>query len=399
MRAENLRHDRLMRLPPVFRGGFRPFFFAAACWALVVTALWVGALSGRVELPTYMDPLAWHRHEMLFGFLGSAIAGFLLTAIPNWTGRLPVAGARLALLFLLWFSARLTLLFSAHTGTIPAVVLDVGFPAALAFVAAREIFAAKNRNVPIVIVMGLLTIANGLDHAAALGFDVHPGLGWRAGFGLVLMLVSLIGGRIIPSFTRNWLAKQGVTKGLPGQPGPFDVATLVVSGAALAGWVVAPDAKLVGALLIVAGGLHAIRFARWSGLKTILDPLVVILHISYAWLPIGLLLLGASAFIWCIPASSALHALSAGAMSSMTLAVMTRASLGHTGRPLVADRATQLIYLLVTAGAILRFAAPMLPFDYLRSIAVAGAMWGGAFLLFAWVYGPKLLGPRPDGRP
>ena len=399
MGTENLNHERLMRLPPVLRGGFRPFFFAAACWALVVTALWVCALAGRLELPTYMDSLAWHRHEMLFGFLGSAIAGFLLTAIPNWTGRLPVAGSRLALLFALWLSARLALLFSAHTGAMAAVVLDVGFPVVLALVAAREILAARNRNVPIVIVLGLLAIANSVDHAEALGFDVSPGLGWRAGFGLVLMLVSLIGGRIIPSFTRNWLAKQGVTKGLPGQPGRFDMATLAVSAAALAGWVAVPDAKIVGALLIAAGGLHAIRLARWSGMKTRRDPLVFILHISYAWLPLGLLLLGASAFVWCIPASSALHALSAGAMSSMTLAVMTRATLGHTGRSLVADRATQFIYLLVTLGAVLRVAAPLLPFDYLRSIAAAGTMWGAAFLLFAVAYGSKLLGPRPDGRP
>lgn len=399
MRSENLRHDRLMRLPPVLRGGFRPFFFAAACWALVVTALWLGALSGRLELPTHMDALAWHRHEMLFGFLGSAIAGFLLTAIPNWTGRLPVAGLRLALLFMLWLAARLALLLSAHIGTIPAAILDIGFPVALALVAAREILAARNRNVPIVIILGLFALANALDHAEALGFDVDAGLGWRAGFGLVLMLVSLIGGRIIPSFTRNWLAKQGIAKGLPGQPGPFDLATLAVGGAALAGWVAAPDAKIAGALLIVAGALHAIRLARWSGLKTMRDPLVLILHIAYAWLPLGLFLLGASAFVWWIPASSALHALSAGAMSSMTLAVMTRATLGHTGRALVADRATQLIYLLVTLGAILRVAAPVLPFDYLRSIAMAGAMWGAAFLLFTLAYGPKLLGPRPDGRP
>ncbi|WP_447932998.1 NnrS family protein [Sphingopyxis fribergensis] len=388
-----------MRLPPVLRGGFRPFFFSAACWALVVIALWIGALTGRLELPTYMDPLAWHRHEMLFGFLGSAIAGFLLTAIPNWTGRLPIAGARLALLFALWLTARLALLFSAYTGTIPAVVLDVGFPAALAFVAAREVLAAKNRNFPIVIAVSLFAIANGLDHAEALGFDLAPGLGWRAGLGLVLMLVSLIGGRIIPSFTRNWLTKQGVEKGLPGQPGRFDMATLAVSGAALAAWAAVPDAKFAGALLVVAGALQAIRLARWSGLKTMRDPLVFILHISYAWLPLGLLLLGASAFVWCIPTSSALHALSAGAMASMTLAVMTRATLGHTGRPLVADRGTQFIYLLVTLGAILRFAAPILPFDYMLSITVAGAMWGGAFLLYASVYGPKLLGSRPDGRP
>lgn len=215
MRSENDRHDRLMRLPPVLRGGFRPFFFLGALWAVTVVALWLLALTGTITLPTYLDPLAWHRHEMLFGYLGGIIAGFLMTAIPNWTGRLPISGARLAGLTGLWIAARLALLFSAFIGALPAIALDVGFLATLAFVAAREVLAAKNRNLPVVVAVGLFGIADALDHAEALGAAVPTGLGWRLGFTVVLMLVALIGGRIIPSFTRNWLSKQGTAQIFP----------------------------------------------------------------------------------------------------------------------------------------------------------------------------------------
>ena len=390
--------EKLLRLPPLLRGGFRPFFLGGAVWALVVVALWVCALSGAVELPTRLDPLAWHRHEMLFGYLGAVIGGFLLTAIPNWTGRAPISGARLALLAGLWLAARLALLFSAFTGIALAVALDIGFLIVLAIVAAHEILAAKNRNIPIAIAIALFAAAAAIDHAEALGAIEPTGLGWRLGFALVLMLVSLIGGRIIPAFTRNWLVKAGRQQRLPAQPGRFDIVTLALTGLGLLGWAIVPEAAVAGALLIAAGLLQAVRLARWAGLRTIGEPLVFILHLSYAWLPLGLVLLGASFFVWCIPSSSAIHALSAGTMASMTLAVMTRATLGHTGRPLHADGWTQAIYALVTIGAVVRFAAPMLPFDYMRAIEVAGALWGAAFLLFALVYGPKLLGPRPDGR-
>ena len=399
MKAEDERHRRLMALPPLLRGGFRPFFFGGAMWAVVVVALWVLALAGRIELPTTFDPLAWHRHEMLFGYLGAVIAGFLMTAIPNWTGRLPIAGARLAGLAGLWLAARLAVLFSLFTGPILALILDVGFLGTLAFVAAREVIAAKNRNVPVVIAAALLALASALDHAEALGLAVPTGVGWRLGFGIVLLMVSLIGGRIIPSFTRNWLSKQGHQKGLPTQPGRFDIATLILTGVSLAAWILFPDTPVTGALLAAAGLLQAVRLARWSGQRTWREPIVLILHISYAWLPLGLLLLGASSFIWCIPASSAIHALSAGAMASMTLAVMTRATLGHTGRHLRADGWTKAIYALVTAGAALRFAAPMLPVDYTLTIAAAGTVWCAAFVAFLIGYGPKLTGPRPDGRP
>ena len=399
MEPERPRLDRLTDYPIVLRGGFRPFFLGGALWALTVLVLWIGALAGTWSLATAFDPLAWHRHEMLFGYLAAVIAGFLLTAIPNWTGRLPVTGGRLAALAILWVAARLAMLFSALVGPWTAFVLDVGFLLVLFVVAAREVIAAKNRNFPIVIIILLFATANAFDHAEAMGFAVSEGTGWRAGLGLVLALIALIGGRIIPSFTRNWLAKQGFKTGLPGQPDWFDKLALISLAIALIGWVVAPDRIVTAALLLVAGVMQAIRLARWSGYRAWRDPLVLILHVAFAWLPLGLLLLGLSIYEPSIPRTSALHALTAGAMASMTLAVMTRATLGHTGRELKADGWTSTIYLLVTLGAALRVGAQLLPFDYMRTIELAGLMWGGAFLLFVIAYGPKLLGPRPDGRP
>lgn len=392
-------HPNLMGLPPLLRAGFRPFFLGGSLWALIVVVLWVWSLGGEMILPTGFEPLAWHRHEMLFGYLGAVIAGFLMTAIPNWTGRLPLAGAPLAGLASLWLAARLAVLFSSATGLLVAAVLDVGFLLVLVAVCAREVFAAKNRNLPIVFVVLLFAIANVLDYAQAFGAAVPDGLGWRAGFALILILISLIGGRIIPSFTRNWLMKRGFKHGLPRQPGAYDKATIGLTAITLLVWCATPDTSWTGGLLILAGAAQAVRLARWSGLRTARDSLVFILHVGYAWLPIGLLLLGASHFTPDILPTMGLHALAAGAMATMTLAVMTRATLGHTGRDLRADVWTTVIYLLVTAGAVIRVCAPDLPWDYMRLIEIAGSLWGGAFVLFIISYGPKLLGPRPDGRP
>ena len=391
------REDRPRQPPPFLRGGYRPFFLGGALWALIVVCLWIEALSGAVTLPTAFDPLAWHRHEMLFGDHGAVIAGFLMTAIPNWTGRLPIAGGRLVGLAGLWFAARLAVLFSAYVGPVVAMIVDVGFLLVLFAVCAREVITAKNRNFPVVVIILLFAMASALDHAEALGAPVPAGLGWRTGFALILMLISLIGGRIIPSFTRNWLSKQGRTTGLPGQPALFDKICLAVTAVAVGGWSMFPDARPVAILLLAAGAAQAVRLGRWSGYRTFRDPLVVILHVAYAWLPLGLLLLGASIIVPAVPATAALHALSAGAMASMTLAVMTRATLGHTGRALRADRATVAIYAFVTLGATIRVAAPFLPSDYMRLIELAGALWGGAFLLFLFSYGPKLVRARPDG--
>lgn len=392
------RRARLLEYPPVLRAGFRPFFFLGPTWALVVVCLWIQALAGAIELPTLFDPLSWHRHEMLFGFLGAVIAGFLMTAIPNWTGRLPIAGPRLAGLVMMWLAARLAILFSTSTGAATALVLEAAFLLTLAGVCAREVLIAKNRNVPVVGVVLLFAIAAIIDQLDALGVLATDGLGWRAGFALVLVLVTLIGGRIVPSFTANWLIKQGQAR-LPGQATTFDHVAIGATVLGLGCWAFQVQASLAASLLFVAALLQFGRVARWGGWRTAREPLVLILHISYAWLPVGLLLLGWSIVDIDVPGTAGLHALGAGAMGSMVLAVMTRATLGHTGRDLHAGGGTVLIYSLVTLGAALRVVAAWLPLDYLLAIKIAGALWGGAFLLFLALYGPKLLGPRPDGRP
>jgi uncharacterized protein involved in response to NO len=389
-----LRRARMAAAPPFLRGGFRPFFFGGAAWAAVALALWLVVLAGGMTLPSAFEALAWHRHEMLFGFVGAVVAGFLLTAIPNWTGRLPIAGAPLAALFGLWLAGRLAVLFSAQTGPVIAAALDAGFYLVLAALAAREVLASKNRNVPVVGLVFLFGLADAADHAAAASLVDMGDAGLFAGAALVVLMISLIGGRIVPSFTRNWMARQGMKEKLPTQPGRFDMAVIAVTALALAAWIAAPEASWAGTLLIGAGLLQAVRLGRWGGWRTVRDPLVFILHVGYAWIPAGLLLLGASAVDAAIPRSAAVHALTAGAMGTMILAVMTRATLGHTGRELKANTPTVLLYLLVTVGALLRVAASLGLVDYMPGMDLAGAAWGGAFLVFLGAYGPILFRPR-----
>ena len=389
-----LRRRRMAASPPILRGGFRPFFFGGASWAVIALALWLLSLSGAVTLPTAFDPLAWHRHEMLFGFVGAIMSGFLLTAIPNWTGRLPIAGWPLLSLFGLWFAARLAVLCSALIGRVPAAVLDAGFFIVLAALGAREVVAAKNRNVPVVGMILLFGVADALDHAALGGLIGTADIGWRTGIALVVVLISLIGGRVTPSFTRNWMARQGMTEHLPTQPGRFDVLVIAGTAIALVFWLATPDEPLAGFMLILAALLQFLRLSRWGGWRTTRDPLVLILHVGYAWVPVGLLLLGWSIAGSAIPRSAAVHALTAGAMTTMILAVMTRASLGHTARELRANAATQAIYLLVTIGAILRVAASLGAGPYMVMIDTAGLLWGGSLLLFLIAYAPVLWRPR-----
>jgi uncharacterized protein involved in response to NO len=391
-----LRRSRMAASPAVLRGGFRPFFLGGAFWAAAALALWLGSLAGVIELPSRFDPLAWHRHEMLFGFVGAVVAGFLLTAIPNWTGRLPIAGAPLAALFGLWAAARAAVFFSWTIGPVAAAAVDVGFYLVLAGVAAREVLAAKNRNLPIVLLVLLFGLANAADHAAAAGWIADEGVGVRAALSLVVMMISLIGGRIVPSFTRNWLAKQGVKERLPGQPGRYDLATIAATAVALLAWIAAPHEPTAGLLLLGAGLLQAVRLARWGGWRTVRDPLVLILHVGYCWIPVGLGLLGASLVGAAIPGAAAIHALTAGAMGTMILAVMTRSTLGHSGRALKADGLTVFVYLLVTTGAVLRVAAPLTLIDYMLGMQLSALAWGGAFIGFLLGYGPILLGPRLD---
>lgn len=389
-----LRKARMAAAPPILRGGFRPFFFLGPAWAALALVVWIAAFIVGTPLPSAFDAVSWHRHEMLFGFVGAIVAGFLLTAIPNWTGRLPIAGLPLAALAGLWLAARIALYFSGSLGLALAAVLDVGFYLVFALVAGREVLAAKNRNLPLVGLVLLFALANAADYAGVAGILADREAGVRAGIALVIMMISLVGGRIVPSFTRNWMSKKGWTEGLPGQPDRFDKVALAATGAALLAWLFAPLAAVTGLLLALAGALQLVRLARWRGWRTVSDPLVLVLHVGYLWVPVGLVLLAASVLETAIPRTAAIHALTTGAMATMILAVMTRAILGHTGRELRADAATVAIYVLITLGAIVRVAAPLGLVGYRMGLEAAGGLWIAAFVLFLLAYGPILFRSR-----
>lgn len=392
-----LRKRRWAATIPFLRGGFRPFFFGAATWAVIAITLWLCSLSGDIILPTQFDPVAWHRHEMLFGFVGAAVSGFLLTAIPNWTGRLPIAGKPLLSLFGMWALARLAVLCSSKLGLWPAAILDVGLFVTLSLLAAREVLASNNRNVPVVGLVLLFGVADAADYAGAAG-ALPPDLGWRGAIALVIILISLIGGRIIPSFTRNWMAKRGIMQGLPTQPQSLDLLVIASTALGLLVWLAFPDHRLTGFVLMLASAAQLLRLSRWGGVRTFTDPLVLVLHLGYLWIPVGLLFVGLSVAGWDVPRSAGIHALTAGAMSTMILAVMTRASLGHTGRDLVASPMTVLCYACVTIGAALRVAASLAVGDYGVMLDIAGAFWGLALLIFAIAYAPVLWSARVGER-
>ena len=255
----------------------------------------------------------------------------------------------------------------------------------------REILAGRNwRNLPIPILLAGLLAANALIHLDAAGIAATGALGQRLGIGIVILLISLVGGRIVPSFTLNWLKKRGEAR-LPARFGAADRVALALLSAALAAWLIAPDSPIAGAALVVAGVATLIRLARWRGHLTLSEPLVWSLHLGLVWVPAGVLLIGLAVYLPDVPQAAGLHALTAGAMGGMTLAVMTRAILGHTGRPLTADRWTAAIYLLVASAAALRVAAPFSADAYLPMLWTSGLAWIGAFGIFVLHYGRMLL--------
>jgi uncharacterized protein involved in response to NO len=382
-------------MPAILTQGFRPFFLVAGTWAIVALAIWIVMLTTGESLPSRFDPLDWHIHEMLFGFVMAAISGFLLTAIPNWTKRLPVRGFPLGVLVGLWLLGRLVCLTSLLVPSWLAVVADLSFPVVLVAVAGREIVAGRNwRSLPMVVPVTVLAIANLLMHLEANGFDRLDGMGWRLGLAAVLILISVVAGRIVPSFTRNWLAKQG-SSDLPAAHGIPDRIALGVLHLGLLGWAFWPTFQPVGALLLVGAAVNAWRLLRWRGQATLAEPLVVVLHVGYAWLAAGAALLGLTTIGVNVPLSAAVHALTTGAIATMILAVMTRATLGHTGRSLTADTVTILTYLFVCLAAAFRLAAAFSTEWTMPLIIASASCWIAAFGLFVVRYGPYLLGSRP----
>ena len=375
--------------PALFSYGFRPLFFAAGLFAVLIVPLWMGVWSGHVALAGPFTPLDWHIHEMLFGYTSAVIAGFLFTAIPNWTGRMPTRGGPLIALAALWILGRLAVAFAPWPLLVMAV--DCAFLAAIGAMVVTEIVAGRNwRNLMVVVPVLAYLAANITFHLEA-HMQGSADIGRRLGFAMVTLLIVLIGGRIIPSFTRNWLAKQGPGP-LPVPFGRFDAACLGVTLAALLVWVAAPDTALAGPGLLLAGALQAVRLVRWRGWLIWRSPLLAMLHLAFAFIPAGLGALGLTSLgVW--PAVTGLHLLGIGGIGGMTLAVMIRASLGHTGRELVAGRALTLAFASVALAAAVRVAVPVGP-----GLWVAAALWVLGFGLFLWRFAPILTQPNPARR-
>ncbi|WP_299784823.1 NnrS family protein [uncultured Marivita sp.] len=383
--------------PALFSFGFRPFFLFGAVWVACAMVLWLLTLSGAITLPTRFDPVSWHAHEFLFGYLGAVLAGFLLTAVPNWTGRLPMVGWKLAALFALWVAGRMAIATSTLMPGWAAAGIDVAFPLVLGALILQEIVAGKNwRNLIVLALLAVFTLANVVFHIEAMtsGYAAQ-GYGLRMGLATAVMMIAVIGGRIIPSFTRNWLVKQGD----PARPAPpmqqFDKAVLLVSLVALVLWVAFPEAAIGGLLLIVTGVLHAIRLARWSGHRTGSEPLVWVLHVSYAFIPLGALAIGIDSAFGIMGTAAAQHLWMAGAIGAMTLAVMTRATLGHTGQELAANRMTVAVYLCLFGAVLTRLLVGISPV----LTQLSGLLWLAAFGGFVIAYGPLLLRPKPERAP
>ncbi|HYD27060.1 NnrS family protein [Brevundimonas sp.] len=375
--------------PPVFSFGFRPFFLFSAVWAAIAVPVWVASMALGDGTVGAMDGRLWHIHEMLFGYLAGVIAGFLLTAVPNWTGRLPVTGLKLAGLFALWAAGRAAGFLPASMGIVGAVI-DSAFLVVFAGLIWREVLAAKNaRNLPVCLLVTMLAAANIAFHLRGVIPLFGPGAE-RGAVAVVTGLIALIGGRVTPSFTRNWTAARGIAKG-PTAFNLFDAAVLALTGVALVCWVAAPWSPLTGGAMALAGVSNLARLARWRGWLARPEPLVWILHLGYAWLGAGMILLGLSALVPdAVPFTAGVHALTTGAMGVETLAIMTRATRGHTGRPRVADRSTIAIYLLILSAALVRVSAPFLGEWTVILLAVSATLWALAFAGFVLSYGPML---------
>ena len=383
--------------PAFLSYGFRPFFLSAALFGGLAIPLWVVAFAGVMHVDMLYPSHEWHVHEMLFGFIPALIAGFLLTAMPNWTDRMPLRGTPLLVLFLVWLAGRLFMALPGGSHAIGAVI-DGAFLVLLAMYVWREILLGKVWDrAPIGVLVTLYAGTNIFFHLLVLR-GLSTDVPERLALSIMTLMLTVIGGRLTPTFTREYLEEQSHTR-LPALFSSVDATVIVSVLVAVFAWVVQPYGLWTGILLIVAGAGSIVRLLRWRGWLTWREPLVLILSIGYGWVGLYLLALGGSILGIGFSQANAIHLLTSGAMGAMTLAVMTRASLGHTGRPRHADRLTIVIYLLVNLAALLRIFVPSLENPTVLThviLSLSAFGWSGAYLLFALVYGPYLLRPSLD---
>ena len=380
--------------PAILSYGFRPFFLFGALYSGLSVMLWLPQFYGELTLSTLFEPVDWHIHELYFGFLPAIITGFLFTAVPNWTGRMPLQGNGLLALVVLWLAGRLAVTFSSYIGWQAALAADSAFLIAVAAVVAREIIAGANwRNLKVLLPLLILASANIAFHLEAQ-FDGITDISRRLAVLAAITLIMLIGGRVIPSFTRNWLVRENPGR-LPATFSRFDVVSIAVGIVALAFWTAVPESPATAFAMTAAAVLQFVRLGRWAGERALRDPLVWILHAAYLFIPIGFALIAASIFSpEYVSPIAGVHALGAGAVGGMTLAMMTRASLGHTGQALRAGPAISLIFSAVLIAAITRILAALTDSYVDFSLHVAAFAWLIAFGGFAVVFGPALVRPR-----
>lgn len=379
---------------PLLRLGFRPFYLGAAAFAALSIPLWVAIVLGKVALPMTMPPLLWHAHEMVFGFAAAVIVGFLLTAGKAWTGLATPRGARLGALALLWLAARAAALVAPYP--LYAALDMLLLPLVAGLLTAVLLRAGNRRNLPLAGILLLLAGANATFHLGSLGLiDVAPMTALHAGLALIVMIETVMGGRVIPAFTLS------ATPGLKLRLRPrLEIPTVALTTFGLACWVLAAPGPLPAAALGLAAALQLHRLLTWQPFVTRRRPILWVLHAAYAWIPIGLALL-ALAELGLLGVSAGVHALAVGATGGLVIGMITRTARGHTGRPLRVSQAEVAAYALVLATALLRVLVPLITpsgVPYAAPLIAAAVAWCGAFALYLWVFTPWLLSARLDGK-
>lgn len=381
---------------PWLERGFRPFFALGSAYAIVVVLAWLAYLFGGWPIPVGWSPLHWHSHEMLYGWPSAAIAGFLLTAVPNWTGRPPLAGLPLLALASLWLLGRLVWLSAGYWPPVLVAVLDLAFPFALTLVLGATLLKhGRPRNYPIVLVLAALLAGNALMH---LGF-ITGRTAWlnsaeQLALNLLTLLMAIVAGRITPLFTRNWLQQQGQTRDLPGRSAWLDrLALLALALIVVLDLYPAPIAWSTGMVLIAALA-HSLRLVLWRGWHCARNPLLWVLHLGYAWLVLSLCARAGQQLGWLEGTHLWQHSLGMGAMATLVLGVMSRVALGHTGRALKAPPLAVASYGLITVAVVLRLLAAAGIADYRWSLSLSALAWILAFGCFLAGYLPILASAR-----
>jgi uncharacterized protein involved in response to NO len=374
-----------------WRDAFRPFYLGGSIFAALSVFMWLSTwYHGYAPPASTIAPLFWHVHEMVYGFAAAIIIGFLFTAARNWTGLPLPAGAPLAIIFGLWAAARLGMYFAYGVTT---AIIDSLLLLIVAAVLARSFIRARSYSAfPLTAVLILLAATNITFHVAMLtSAKIAPMTPLHAGLFLVIMMELIIGSRIVPGFT---------TSALPGvrilRSKPLNYATQALAALAFITHIAAAPAPITGTLALLAGVAALVQLLGWNPLATRKRPILWILHVSYAWIPVGLILLGLASFgVWRFTPSAAIHAFAAGAIGGLILAMMTRTSLGHSGRIVTAGRCEIWMYVLVVLAVLCRVAAalaPNVPGVYKWGMTAAGIAWMAAFTTFAIAYAPMLLG-------